>query len=77
MLCGHWNTSGESSNIFKVYPQQFTVQIKAPNDTLSNLKIIQFGINNNRATIRYKLQGISKSRLFAVDYYYCTQIGST
>ena len=37
------------------------------------MKIIQFGINNNRDTTGHKLQGMSKSCLFAVDYDYRTQ----
>ena len=73
LLCEHWDTSGESPKTFKVYPQQITVQIKAPNVTLRKIKIIQFGINNNRATIGHKLQGMSKSCLFAVDYDYRSQ----
>ena len=43
------------------------------NVTLSNMKIIQFGINNNRATKGHKFQGMSKSCLFAADYDYYTQ----
>ena len=42
LLCEHWETSGNSSRQFKVYPQQFTVKISVPNVTLSNMKIIQF-----------------------------------
>ena len=56
LLCEPWETSGNSSRQLKVYPQQLTVKISAPKVTLSNMKIIQFGINDNRANTGHKLQ---------------------
>ena len=73
LLCEHWENSGDTSKKFKVHPQEFTVQIKAPNLTLNNMKIFQFGVNNNRATTGHKLQGMSKDCLFAVNYNYGTE----
>ena len=58
LLCEHWETNGNLSHQFKVYPHQFTVKISAFNVTLSNMKIIWFRINNNRATTGHKLQGM-------------------
>ena len=40
LLCEHWETSGDSSCKFKVYPQQFTVKINNSSVTLSNMKIV-------------------------------------
>ena len=40
LLCECLETSGDSSRQCKVYPQQLTVKISAPNVTLSNMKII-------------------------------------
>ena len=37
------------------------------------MKIVQFGINTNRATTGHKLQGMSKNFLFAMDYNYSTE----
>ena len=37
------------------------------------MKIVQFGINNNIATTGHKLQVMSNTCLFAVDYNYGTE----
>ena len=73
LLCEHWETSGDSSHQLKVYPLRFTVKINTPSVTLSNMKIFQFGINNNREITGHKLQGMLKNCLFAVDYNYGTE----
>ena len=67
LLCEHWETSGDSSHQFRVYSQQFVVKISDPNVILTNMKIIQFLTNNNRATTGRRLQEISKDCLFSVD----------
>ena len=73
LLCEHWETIGDSSHQFKVHPQQFDLKISTPNFTLNNMTLIQFRVNNTRATTGHKLQGVSKNCSFAVDYNYRTQ----
>ena len=73
LLCEHWEYKDNEPRRFKVFPQQFIVQIKTQNMEIKNIKIMQFGINNNTATTGHKLQGMSKDSLFTVDYDYGTE----
>ena len=58
LLREHWENSRDTSNQFKVHPQEFNVQIKGPNLKLKDMRIFQFGVNNNKMKIQKETRHI-------------------
>ena len=49
------------------------MKINTPSVSLSNMEIVQFGINNDKETTGHKLQGMLENCLCALDYNYGTE----
>ena len=58
---------------FKLYPEKYTATITMKINNMQHkvgAKIIQFGVNSNKSTIRNKLQGISLNQMIVRSWSY-------